>query len=45
MVNPDSHNAIPNIARTGNVSASGDKIAIIAAHAVRATHSACPIQY
>ena len=45
IVNPESHNAIPTIARTGSVSSSGDKIAIIAAHAVSATHSACPIQY
>ena len=34
MVNPDSHNAIPIIAKTGSKSSSGDKIPIIAVHAV-----------
>ena len=45
IAKPESHSAIPTIANTGSVSSSGDKIAIIAAHAVSDTQSACPIQY
>ena len=43
IVNPDSHSAIPTIANTGNVSSSGDNIAIT--KTVSDTQSACPIQY